>query len=346
MLDASTISSVLASLFDDQITMTINRSVVLGQLLEALPSAGKNLQWVPRTGTATPTTAPIADGADVSTYNSDTKLPAILGFTTYHDAFSISGRALAAARAANNPAELADLLGEELMESVTRLAAALGTHAYTGTGSSNQILGLVATAGGIKSTGTYATIDRSVYTQWAATEVLNGGVPRALSFTLMRDTRRQIYQASGRKPDLIVCDPIQHEAYGKLFDANQQRRYVQDVYLRGNKITLDGGYQVLEFDGIPVVEDHFCPTGQMLFLNTSEVKWRYLPFAASAPGMGQTEVGLHGTPEEQFGQSPMRLSARIQPLAVTGDAYKFQLLTYPQMQVKNPNTCGILGDLS
>jgi hypothetical protein len=118
------------------------------------------------------------------------------------------------------------------MESVQRLAMALAVDVYTGTGAAGNINGLLTASGaapGIAATGTYATINRATYSQWQATVMANGGVPRALSLDLMREMRRRIYVASGMKPDLIVTDPIQHEPYSKLFGT--ERRYMQSVNL-------------------------------------------------------------------------------------------------------------------
>jgi hypothetical protein len=38
--------------------------------------------------------------------------------------------------------------------------------------------------------------------------------------------------------------------------------------------------------------------------------------------------------------------ARLNRLARTGDAYKFQLILYPQLQVERPNSCGVIADLN
>ncbi len=341
--DLSTISTALATLFEDRIQWQINRAVVLSQLLPVSPGTGKNIQWVARFGTATPTGAVIADGADVTVFNSDTKVPAVLQYGTYHDAFALTGKARAGAMAAGNPAELSDLFAEEIEESVTRLCKAVAVDLYTGAGTSDTIHGLLDTAGGISATGTYAGIVRGTYPQWEANVLANGGTPRALTFDLMREMRRNIYEASGERPDLIVCSPAQHEAYGKLFATD--RRYIDNVRLRGDVIKLDGGYQVLEFDGIPVVEDINCPAGKMVFLTTRYVHLKALPHGPDAINRAAGMVNLMGTPEEQFGGGSSSLMARVQPLAITGDAFKFQLLCYPQIQVKRPQACGVIEDL-
>lgn len=338
----TTIASSLATIFEDTIATQINRATVLLQVLPVGDgTTGKNIAWVARFGSAVGGAR--AEGAAVANLNSDTKVPATLNFGTYDDSFGITGKALAGARAARNPAELSNLFAEELLECVERLAKGVAIDVYTGSGATDVIMGLVASGGAIMDTGVYAGIDRSNYPQWAGTVDGNSGVGRALTFQLMRDLRRQIYRASGQKPDLVVTTPEIHEKYGLLF--GQQRRYITEIKLRGSMITLDGGYQMLEFDGIPVLEDVDCPTGDMIMLNTRYVRVLQLPDEVNSVNQGEAMVGIAGTDEEQLGQPSRKLRARINPLGKTGDFFMFQLILYPQLQVKRPNTCGMISDI-
>jgi hypothetical protein len=339
----TTIAASLTTIFEEQITSQINRATVLLQVLPVGPgTTGKNISWNARFGTAVGGAR--AEGAAVVTLNNDNKVPATLEFGTYDDAFGVTGKAMAAARAARNPEELANLFVDELGDCVERLAKGIAIALYTGTGATDHIMGLVATGGGIMNTGTYANIDRGTYSQWQGTIMSNSGVDRALTFDLMREMRRRIYTASGLKPDLIVTTPELHEKYGKLF--GQQRRYIQEIRLRGQTITLDGGYQMLEFDGIPVLEDVDCPAEHMIFLNTRYVRVLQLPDQVDNVNNSMSMVGLAGTPEEQLGQPSAKLTARINPLGRDGDSYKFQLICYPQLQVRRPNACGAITDLN
>lgn len=336
------IANSLTTIFEDRIVSQINRATVLLQILPCGPGyTGKNISWVARFGTAVG--ASTAEGATVSTFNNDDKIPATLEYATYTDAFGVTGRALAGAMAAGNPAELANLFLDELNNSTERLAKGVAIDLYTGSGAANVIMGLVASSGGIMNTGTYATIDRAARTQWQGTVMSNGGVGRALTFDLMREMRRRIYNASGAKPDIIVTTSELHQKYGTLF--GQQRRWVADVTLRGNKITLDGGYYALEMDGIPIFEDIDCPTGDMLFLNSNFINVFQLPDGVTAVNQSMAMIGISGSPEEQLGAPTAKLTARINPLGRDGDQYKFQLIIYPQLRVKRPNTCGVIVDL-
>lgn len=340
----ATISNSLATLFDNDITSQINRSTVMLQILDVVPGQAHNINWVARFGTAVGRTT--SDGAVVDRTNDtqkDDKVPAQLNYGIYTEVFGVTGLALAGAYRTGNPQALKDLFAEELSDAVERFAKKVEIDIFTGAGA-NSIIGLNSTAGALRATGIYANIDRSVRTQWAATEMLNGGVGRALTLDLMREMRRRIYVASGTKPDVIVTTPELHQKYGSLI--GQQRRWMQDVTLRGQKITLDGGYQMLEFDGIPVIESVDCPTGVMDFINTRRTQIVPLPEMVGGVNQGMAQVGVKGTEETQFGMPTPKLTARINPLGRDGDRVQFQLIAYLQMRNKQCNSGGILGDLN
>ena len=342
------VEAALATIFYDDITNQINRASVIAQVLDTKMGTGKNVQWVARTGTATPTTAVIADGADVTVFNNDTKSAAVLQYAGYHDAFSITGKAMAGARAAGNPAELAALLVDELGDSIERISNAIANDVYVGTGGTDNIHGIYGSLGAgtvdaIGDTGIYAGIDRSSVAQWKGNVVDAGGGP--LTFDLIRQLRREIYTASGERPDVFITNPIQHEKLGLLYQ--NERRYTDSIRRNdGNTIKLDGGYQVLEFDGISVIEDVLHPAGKLTCLNSRHVFMTQLADSPDALNRAMGTVGLAGTPEEQFGAQRIRLSARLQPLAITGDAFKFQLINYPQVVVRRPNANGFITDLA
>lgn len=344
------IAGALAELFDDRIESQINRSVVLLQLLPFALMSSQVLVWDAEFGTESPTTPTLSDGADVTDFNDDDIVKAKLDTATYSEAFSITGKARAAALAAGNPRELEDLFAEKIERAVRRQTKALGKDLYSGAGG-DALVGLTSSAGPLDSTGTYATIDRGTYTQWKANKLAAGGNARPLTLQLMRDAKRTSYEKSGEWPDLIVCDAFQQDKYGMLLGS--ERRYSQDVTLRGVKITLDGGFKALEFDGIPVIADVNCPAGTMLFLNTRSLAMRQLPDAGAAWQQSIGAMDLHGTSEAQLGMggngeagAMVRLRSRINVLARLGDKYPFQLVCYPQLQCKRPQANTQLVDLA
>lgn len=341
LVGVSAITAALATLLDDDVVSQINRAVVLGQILEVGTGNGKNIAWDVSTGTAL-ATAVIADGADVTTYNNDAKTPATLDFGTYHDAFGISGKAMAAARNTGNPMQLASLFSEYMADSMERLAFAVADGVYNGDGSTDTIHGLHdASIPAVGDIGIYAGINRASVAQWQGNVV--DAVGAEVSLSLLRQLGRACYTSSGRRPDLYITDPIQHEKFGNLFDT--ERRYVSEVRTARGVIALDGGYNVIYHDGKAFVEDIQHPAGRITGLNTQYVRCHQLPDSADEINGAMGMVSLGGSPEEQMESGRTSFVARIQPLAKTGDSHKFALYCYPQLQVKKPNACGYISNL-
>lgn len=341
--DFSAISAALSTKIEGPVISQINRAVVLAQILGVRPADGKNITWDVRTGTARPTGAAIGDGTDVSVFNSDTKQPAVLNYAEYHDAFAVTGRAMAAA-AQGGVDGLANLFLEEMGESVERLSKAIGYDFYLGDGSTDHIHGLLdSTIPAIGDSGNYAGIVVSSYAQWKGTVVDAKGAK--LNFGHMRSLRQAIYTACGEKPDIIITDPTQHNYYGELFGAN--RRYVDQIRRSdGTVIKLDGGYSVLEFDGVAVIEDVDHPAQKMSFLNSRHVMVRQLPEASAEVTGSMGSIVLGGTPEEQLGTGRVKMQAVIHKLAKDGNKHKFALYVMPQLQVKRRQACGYITGLS
>lgn len=342
-LDLAAIAASLATIFEDRITSQINRSTVLLQALPVGDGEGKNLAWNARFGSDVGVSR--ADGADLvaGDFKVDTKVPATLEYGTYDAPFSLTGKALAGAYASGNPSDLENLFGEEMQNAVERLAKGIHQALISGAGGTDEIHGLFGASGPLDTTGTYAGISRATYPQWASNELANGGVPRALTFDLMREAVEQIYTASGENVDMIVTTPALWTKFGKLF--NGERRQMTDVYMRGNKIVLSGGFSALEFDGVPVMRDVDMPAGKMAFLTSRHLKVCQMPDPANAVNQASGNVGLAGSPEADMGEPARKLTARVNPLGRAGDSFKFQLICYPQLKCRKPNAQGSIVDL-
>lgn len=344
-VDLASITAVLQKRFEPDVVSQIQRAAPMLQVLgpNVRDADSHVIQWDVKFGTAGyGGAASIAEGADVATFNTDTKATASLVFGTYHDAFEITGKAIASAIASGNPAALADLFGSEIRDSAMRLSHALATEFYSGNGAGERMTGLLG--GAILDSGTYAGLSRVTYPQWRGNIRANGGVGRAVSFALLRGMSTDIYKACGLRPDFIVCGPSTHDQYGALF--GEQRRYIQDINTPGGQMKLSGGYRALEFDGVPIMEDVNCPEGQFLFLNLSYLLFRQLPQPGQMVTRSMGERPLETAPEQTKGGGPIPVRVRIQGLAITGDKYRFALYVYPQVQVRRPQAFGVLQDIN
>lgn len=342
LVGVSAISGALATLLDDDVVSQINRSVVLSQILQVGTGSGKDISWDVSTGTALKTTAVIADGADVTVFNNDAKAPASLDFGTYHDAFGISGKAMGIAKNTGNPLQLANLFSEYMADSMEILAFAIADGVYNGDGSTDTIHGLLdPTIPAIGDIGIYAGLNRASIAQWQGNVI--DALGAEISVPFLNQLGRDLYTASGRRPDLYITDPIQHEKIANL--TSQDRRFVDEIRTAKGIIKLDGGYNVLYHGGKAILEDIQHPAAQLSGLNTRYMKMHQLPDSADEVNGSIGMVSLGGSPEDQLEGGKTGLVARIQPLAKTGDSHKFALYCYPQLQIKKPNAMGYLTNL-
>jgi hypothetical protein len=129
----------------------------------------------------------------------------------------------------------------------------------TGNGSKN-LTGLAAM---VASSGTYGGINSATYTWWQA------GYSSASEALALDDMRTGFNTAGiGGKdtPNLIVTTQTLYEKYEALCST------VIQMNSEGSKKLADAGYQVLQFKGVPLVWDEYCPTTNMYFLNTKHMK--------------------------------------------------------------------------
>lgn len=338
----STIQSALEQRIRARLVRQPNRAAVTLNLLRKNAGSGKNLAWDVSVGTDVGQI--FEDGEDVSTYNNDTELMATLPWANYGDAFGVTG--LAEDAAAKEPTELNNLVMKKLMDAIQRTASKVNVDVISGLGTASpqKILGMTATAGPLAATGTYAGIDRGTYPQWAGNIDSTIG---PLSIKRLETMLSNIYDASGRQPTYMVTTTQLFQAYAEL--VHPQRRWVEEVTIRGETIKLDGGFKALELNGIPIFKDKDMLDGAWLMIDDEHMGVEFLPPAPRVVGSELlAQVPIAGTPQEQAGTVPEAagLMARLFKLARTGDKSKFQLLARVQLWCDKCNAQGMLKNVS
>lgn len=153
----------------------------------------------------------------------------------------------------------------------------------------------------------YAGIDRTVNMWWRSFVLANGGVPRPLTEALMFQVQNEIESRAG-KVTHIFCSPNTWTAYGLLQE--QERRQVNP----GSRLT--GGFQTLDFNGIPVVKVPSYAEGRMDFVDMDLMEYLVLQDFAVEP------------------RDPGSF-----------DAAQFFLKHYAQMKYENPWHAGSIRDI-
>lgn len=161
--------------------------------------------------------------------------------------------------------KIIDILEARTKQAQMSLTEQLSTGMFSdGTGNgSKDLTGFEAM---VLNSGTYGGINSATYTWWQA------GVSTTSTALTTADMRVGFNTASlGGKdtPDLVVTTQTLYQTYeGLLTMTSPAIPYFPSV---GTKKLGDGGFQTLEFKGVPVVWDELTPSGTMYFLNTDHM---------------------------------------------------------------------------
>lgn len=342
--DLSTLNAALSQTFAPQLERQWNRSAVFATRVPAKAGNGKNAAWDVEFDGATAGT--VAEGSDVQSgeYASDTTVPATVAWAHYRSSFQISETAVdAAASSQGIPQVLEDLFGEKILGNGAKLASKINSDMYAGTGvdgSSNiTLLGVVGSTA-LGSSGTYANISRSTWTQWASNLDANGGVARPLSIDLLERMDQAIFTACGEDYDELLVSPGIYRKYKGLFQS------VQRVETgNGGTVRYDPSTDQLYFRGKPVTRDKDCPAGTILFKNNSAIEVKWLPRVMNVQDATVAKMSsLSGSNGKQLVVTG--LPVRIAVLGKTGDNIKVSMKLVLQMLVKRPNAMGLIKDIS
>jgi len=153
---------------------------------------------------------------------------------------------------------------------------------WTGVGGLEPV-GLYSAISTAAST-TYAGLDRTTYTWFDNTRV--NGSAAEVTANLMEQARLGACHDTA-KPDLAVTDKVMFRKIYNLAVTNQ--RFVVPVTNTGKNLAALG-FEVIEFDGVPVVWSDNAPVGNALvgtdttgsrgivwFLNTKDIEMRFIP---------------------------------------------------------------------
>ena len=173
-----------------------------------------------------------------------------------------------------------------------------------GTGNSGKdITGLFSA---IADTGTYAGLDRGTYTWWKAYVSANGGTPRNLTEELIRTVKSTV-EARGGRVTAIYAGSSQWYRYGDLLRAERRQQ---------NPTSLTGGYQALDFEGVPLIK---------------------------VPGYPQTRMDFV---DEELLEYVVLKDFEAKPMAKTKDSDVIWITHYSQLVCRNPYRMGSLQDLA
>lgn len=133
-------------------------------------------------------------------------------------------------------------------------------------GAAADITGIQAAVDDGSLVPTYAGIDRTVNVWWQSFVSSNGGIPRPLSEALMFQVWNEL-KIRGGKVTHILCSYNTWTRYGLLLE--QVRR-------RQESMRMEGGFDTLQFNGVPVIAVPDYEEGRMDFIDMDQIKWKIL----------------------------------------------------------------------
>jgi len=265
-----------------------------------------------------------ADGGAAAGSGQQAAKQAVLAWKYNRAEVSVTGPSLAAGAAGGM---VIDPLRFELDNGLLDMRDSINTQIMSaGTGNSSlDITGLYAA---LADSGTYAGLPRDTYTWWKAYVSANGGTPRGLSEALMRTVAQTVADRGG-KLTAVYTGSAQWYAYGDLLRSERRQQ---------NPTSLTGGYQALDFEGVPLIKVPGYTAGRMDFIDEDLWEYQILPVTdatqQAVTGL-RNVVAVPGVPG--FG---------ILVLGATKDSADFWIIHYSQLVCRNPYRMGVLKDLA
>lgn len=319
----------LAQEYRGDVVRQINRRTATLKMLRITAGEGKNIAWAPEGDGALAET--YTEGDDADNFAADVQHSAVLSWGLYRSTMHVTQLAMDGAATSQTPEGNRQLWARHLVNASAKLATKINQDLYAGTGS-GAVDGFV---GAIADGNTYATLNRadSGKEYWKAT-VVDPGVDTPITFALIRDDLRKIYEACGETPDLAACSPAVFNSVGALFD--NTRRQIDSVRGGNGMVSLEFGFQALEVDGTVFFRDKDCTAKAIYYLNSDHVEVQYLPSASQQ--MLIEAAGGEVSADDGFGAVP--LGMKYEMLAKTGPAEKAEILWTGNLKVSRPNSCG------
>lgn len=252
------LAELIDRVWQPQFVNLVARDDFMLRRMPHITGAGDGVRWKVQAKDTNTSAASYSEGDAAPTAVGHKFLDAKLNWKYNWVGIEVTGQMQAQAMGKGGFEGYRDVLATETEQSVLDLKNIINTQLLAASlVSSTDIDGIGI---GVKSATSYAGIDPATYTEWAS----DLGDTGALTIAIMQDNKTTAEDTPRfGNVSVITTTPTLWNAYGNLVQS--QRRY-----MKGER--LDGGFQALDFEGVPVVKVPGHTSGRMYFLTEKDKK--------------------------------------------------------------------------
>lgn len=316
-------------------------------------ATAQNINFDVKIGGKTASTIEL-DGGNLPTATADQRRGVTLPYGSYAAGMQLTDKLRRVLGAVQGHDFLKNAMQQDLVESLTATVKLMNQHIYSGTGTSNQMLGL---SSAVLASGAYGNLTDSTY--WVSQISENGGSLRSVTIPIIRTHLSAMATNAGNvygRPDLAFCKPSIFDAVLGLFSITT---FVDgfaaglDVnpgtfYTSYGKVS-DTGFRKFRWgsEGITFIEDPDVthtgstnPTAGIYFVNSQAVVLEQLPPAEMYMTSAQTMAAAQETLGPIAG-----LAFELQPRGRTKTATEWDATAMVGLKVRQRGAVSWLGDL-
>jgi hypothetical protein len=254
---------------------------------------------------------------------------AVGGYKVYHQ-FSLSRVALKDA-ASRGVAELKRTLQVHVDDALLTIRRKVNEAIWLGDGTAGYG-GFVGMPVVLSNTLAYAGINPATHTRWKPGVLLTNATARALTKDLLLDFREQETTAEVMH-DTVITSPATAKTYHKLFDSIAGSLQIANNAGGRSQVDVSNGERA--WDGIPILEDPQCPSGQIVTAASQYIDLVSYDLAGADAGVINS-LGFKDnfTTIRSTEVGGLRVNVALLPELNPG-TLTFQIFCLPQLKVRN-----------
>lgn len=257
--DTTQLAELINRYWDKPFADLVARDYWMLKRFPHVPGKADGPRWKVQADAKNTSAAGYAEGAALPTAVAHRWLDAKLAWKFVWVGVEVTGQTKAQMKGEGGFTGYSDALAVEVEQSLLDLRDKINTMLLATTVGANDIDSILT---GVDDAVTYASINPATFTEWKSYSNNNTGTNRALTIALMQDVKTSVEDTPRfGNVSVVMTTPSIWNTYGNLLTS--LRRFSPQA-------KLDGGFQALDFEGVPVVKVPSHPANRLLFLSEKD----------------------------------------------------------------------------